>query len=122
MYTLAKRFFIVFQRTAATLYSYPRNDLPGGISSKTSHIIHSFNILLYTLINNYLCSRKSKNEDNTKQILKKGLKKILSRSGVTTYRRYKVMTGTFGFRPRLEVVSDAVSMQEIPISEMYVFS
>ena len=86
--------------------------MPGGSSSKTSHIIHSFIILLYTLINTNLCSRKSKSEDNAKQISKKGFKKsFLSRSEVTTcWKRpdNNVMTGTFGFCPRPEVVSDEV--------------
>ena len=57
--------------TPAPLYSYPRKDLPGGISSLTSNIIHSFIVLLYTLINNYLSSHKSKREDNAKKISKK---------------------------------------------------
>ena len=41
----------------------------------------------------------------------KGFKKILSRSGVTTsWKRHdnNIMTGTFGFCPRQEVVSDEV--------------
>ena len=62
-------------RTPAPLYSYPRKDLPGGISSLTSNIIHSFIILLYTLINIYLHLRKSKSEDIAKQIKKKVLQK-----------------------------------------------
>ena len=65
-------------RTPAPLYSYPRKDLPGGISSLTSNIIHSFIILLYTLINNYLYSCKIKSEDIAKQISKKGFTKIIS--------------------------------------------
>ena len=101
-----------YHRTPAPLYSYPRKDLPGGISSYTSHILLSFIILLYTLINNNLCSRKSKSEDNAKQIKKKVFKKLfLSKSGVTTCwkrRDNNVMTGTFGFCPRPEVVSDEV--------------
>ena len=40
-------------RGPAPLYSYPETDLPSGISSLTSHTLHSFIILLYTLINNY---------------------------------------------------------------------
>ena len=67
--------------------------------------------MLYVLINNNLCSHESKNEDNAKQISKKGFKKILSRSGVTTCwkrRDNNVMTGNFGFCPRPEVVSDEV--------------
>ena len=36
----------------------------------------SFIILLYTVINNYLCLRNSKSEDNAKQISKKVLKKF----------------------------------------------
>ena len=79
-------------------------------------VIYSFN--------NYLCLRKSKSEDNAIQISKKGFKKILSKSGVTTcWKRHdnNVMTATFGFCLRPEVVSDEVLTQEIPISEMYVF-
>ena len=47
-------------RAPAPLDYYPEKNLPGGISS--------FINLLYTLINNYLCSRESNSEDNAKKI------------------------------------------------------
>ena len=61
---------------------------------------------------NYLCSRKSKSEDSTKPISRNVKQDIIfSRSGVTSCckrRNNNVITGTFGFCHRPEVISDEV--------------
>ena len=65
---------------------FSKIEVVGTTLSQSSTSLPSFIFLLYTLINNYLCSRKSKSEDNAKQISKKSKKKynFFSRSGVTT--------------------------------------
>ena len=62
---------ISYYRAPVHLESCPGKDWPGSISSCTSYILPSFIILFYTLINNYLCLRESKSEDNDKANIKK---------------------------------------------------